>query len=1343
MRAAFRRRSVPVTRGLLTWIGASAVCTVLVLTDALAPADPPPASKVARLSEADRKKLLAERDRYDKQSTDLEAQRKYAEAIAAAEKMLAIERRVFGDVAEDVAGSLERIGRWHLERDEFALARKAFEERLSIKLKLYGERDWRVTNARQDLLTVDAQARLSPEQRRELVEAEGTMSQVVAFDRKEEFAKAIPFATRALEIRLRLLGPERPETATSCVSLGHLYLSAGKYLEAEPYYRRALAIREKVLGDEHPDTRDARGRLANSLSWIADLQTQQENFAPAQMARKEALALQIKQYGEQDWRVTDARQALRDVDIRSHLTVAERRELISAEQANAQAVALYGKRDFRQAIRFAEQAVNKRRRLLGDQHPDTATSLGNLALMYESLGDYAKAEPLYRQAPEIDKRALGETHPKYATDLNNLALLYEALGDYTKAEPLLLQALEINKKVLGENHRETATNLNNLAALYKSLGDYAKAEPLLRQALEITKKVLGEKQPEYATNLNNLASLYKSRGDYAKAEPLFRQALEIHKTALGEKHPRTALSLNNLALLYRSMGDDTKAEPLLRRALEIRKKVLGEKHPDTAASLSNLAQLYKSLGDYAKAEPLYRQALEINQQALGEKHSRTAVSLSNLAELYQLRGDYAKAEPLRLQALEINKKVLGENHPATATDLNNLAMLYKSLGDYAKAEPLYRQALEISKKALGENHPDTATSLNNLALLYEALGDYAKAEPLCRQALEISLGGLSHNFGILSERQQLALESDSLGALSNYLSLASAAGIGDGAVYAYVLESKGAVTARQSLVRLERRRPNLKPLFDELQTVGTRLSNLSLAGPDPKHPELRLQKIEALTEQKELLEGKLSGQYHEFAQTRDAARLGREEQLKKLQAAIPPQIALVDVLEYWYVVPPSAKKEPQKFERRLVAFVVRSAAFVRKIDLGPVAPIAKLVDSWRHTYGRPGASDPGTALRARIWKRLEPALAGAETILFSPDGPLCRFPLAALPGSKPDSYLIEERNIVVIPVPQLLASAGPQSAEGSASTPLLIGDVDFGSEPGIVSLAQSDVGPAVERSRSAVRGEANLVFSPLPGTAREIEGISSLYRQQFAGREPQSISGSKATEQAFRTEAARHRWIHVATHGFFAPETVPSALNRATGDKQPAVALLSETANNVREIQPGLLSGIALAGANRKSGPDNGPAPGANQEPDDGIMTALEVEGLDLADVDLVVLSACETGLGQSAGGEGVLGLQRAFQLAGAKTCVTSLWKVDDTATQVLMQEFYGNLWGIDPTTKKPRKKLSKLEALKQAQLKMLRDYDPGQKKLRGLDLSTDTANGPERGSPFYWAAFVLSGDWR
>jgi CHAT domain-containing protein len=295
----------------------------------------------------------------------------------------------------------------------------------------------------------------------------------------------------------------------------------------------------------------------------------------------------------------------------------------------------------------------------------------------------------------------------------------------------------------------------------------------------------------------------------------------------------------------------------------------------------------------------------------------------------------------------------------------------------------------------------------------------------------------------------------------------------------------------------------------------------------------------------------------------------------------------------------------------------------------------------------------------------------------------------------------------------------------------LIGDVDFRSDPGTASLADRETGAGFDYSRSAVRSRTDASFAPLPGTAQEIDKIRMLYRQEFAGHEPEMVSGSRATEQFFRTEASRHRFIHVATHGFFSAE---SALDPKEGNKQSSGDPLLEKAIDVRGFQPGLLSGIALAGANRKVDQEADKSTNAGKEHDDGILTALEVEGLDLANVDLVVLSACETGLGKAAGGEGVLGLQRAFQLAGAKTCITSLWKVDDTATQVLMSEFYRNLWV---------KKLGKLQSLRAAQLAMLKRYDPGKKRLRGLDVSDDNSAGPERGSPFYWAAFVLSGDWR
>jgi tetratricopeptide (TPR) repeat protein len=363
--------------------------------------------------------------------------------------------------------------------------------------------------------------------------------------------------------------------------------------------------------------------------------------------------------------------------------------------------------------------------------------LNQAGLFLHYQGRYGEAEPLYQQALAIMRERLGEQHPDTATSLNNLAGLYQAQGRYDEAEPLYQQALAIRKARLGEQHPHTATSLNNLAGLYQAQGRYDEAEPLYQQALAIRKARLGEQHPDTATSLNNLAVLYQAQGRYDEAEPLYQQALAIRKARLGEQHPDTAASLNNLAGLYQAQGRYDEAEPLYQQALAIRKARLGEQHPDTATSLNNLAVLYQAQGRYDEAEPLYQQALAIRKARLGEQHPHTATSLNDLARLYQAQGRYDEAEPLYQQALAIRKARLGEQHPDTATSLNNLAGLYRAQGRYDEAEPLYQQALAIMRERLGEQHPDTATSLNNLARLYEAQGRYDEAEPLYQQALAI------------------------------------------------------------------------------------------------------------------------------------------------------------------------------------------------------------------------------------------------------------------------------------------------------------------------------------------------------------------------------------------------------------------------------------------------------------------------------------------------------------------------------------------------------------------------------------------------------------------------------
>jgi tetratricopeptide (TPR) repeat protein len=414
-----------------------------------------------------------------------------------------------------------------------------------------------------------------------------------------------------------------------------------------------------------------------------------------------------------------------------------REEAQTARLEAALGSALYVLGDYAGAQPAIERARALSERVLGADHPATAASLNNLALLYNTQGRYAEAEPLYQRALALRERALGPDHQDTATSLNNLAALYWAQGRYGAAEPLFQRALALCERALGPDHPDTAQSLNNLAALYRAQGRYAEAEPLYQRALALRERALGPDHPDTAQSLNNLAALYRAQGRYAEAELLYQRALAIHERVLGADHPNTATSLDNLAGLYRAQGRYEAAEPLYQRALAIMERALGPDHPNVATSLNNLAGLYRAQRRYAEAEPLYQRALAITERVLGPDHPDTATSLNNLAALYQVQGRYGAAEPLFQRALAIMERALGPDHPDTAQSLNNLAVLYRAQGRYAEAEPLYQHALALRERVLGPDHPDTATSLNNLAALYRAQGRYGAAEPLFQRALAL------------------------------------------------------------------------------------------------------------------------------------------------------------------------------------------------------------------------------------------------------------------------------------------------------------------------------------------------------------------------------------------------------------------------------------------------------------------------------------------------------------------------------------------------------------------------------------------------------------------------------
>ncbi len=325
---------------------------------------------------------------------------------------------------------------------------------------------------------------------------------------------------------------------------------------------------------------------------------------------------------------------------------------------------LYRQGRYEEAAQLGEEAVKIAEQIFGPDHPNLATSLNNLALVYDTQREYTKAEDFYQRSLAIDEKRLGKDHPHVATSLNNLACLYAVQGAYDKAEPLYQRALAIREKALDPEHLDVAQSLNNLALIFCSKGKTLEAESLLRRALSIREKKLGPDDPAVAKCLYNLAQVCKTEGREEETQFLYSRALAIEeKNPTGSNIERVMYYLNAQAALYMTRGYYDKAEPLYKRILELQEKVLGADHLKVADSLNNLAQVYYHQGDnaqhdflqkalngneakekYRAAEFLWKRALAIKEKRLGMGHPEVEQLLSNLAQLDQTQKRYEVTE---------------------------------------------------------------------------------------------------------------------------------------------------------------------------------------------------------------------------------------------------------------------------------------------------------------------------------------------------------------------------------------------------------------------------------------------------------------------------------------------------------------------------------------------------------------------------------------------------------------------------------------------------------------------------------------------------------------------------
>jgi CHAT domain-containing protein/Tfp pilus assembly protein PilF len=953
------------------------------------------------------------------------------------------------------------------------------------------------------------------------------------------------------------------------------------------------------------------------------------------------------------------------------------------------------------ALPLAERALKVRESLLGTEHRDVAAAIDSLAGVYSDRGEYVKAEPLYQRALVIREKALGKDHPDTGVSFNNLAALYCYQGKYVEAEPLFKRALDIREKALGKDHPDTADSLNDLAILYLARGKYVEAEPLYKRALDIREKALGKDHPETALSLNNLAGLYWEQGKYVEAEQFLMRALAIREKAFGKDHPDIGANLNNQSLVYRKQEKYDEADPLYKRALDIRETANGKDHPEMARTLNNLAVLYSSQGKYDEAAQLHRRALEIREKALGKNHPETALSLNNLAVLYAFLEKYDEAEPLHKRALDIREKALGKDHPETALSLNNLAGLYQTQGKYDEAEPLHKRALNIREKALGKDHPDTAASLDNLAALYMAKGDFVQAVNFQSRANAASERNLARNLVIGSERQKLAylatLSEQTDRTISLHLNSAPDDPEAGALAATLILQRKGrALDATSQNLNALRSRFNAEDqaLLDRLTETLSLIARLVLRGPQKMTAEQHQARIKELEDQADKDEADISRRSDEFrVQSLPVT-------LEAVRAAIPPDSALIEFASYRPFSANSPKGRQTYGQPRYVAYVLRREGEIEWMDLGEAKSIDTSVAALRKALRDPksvGVKRLARAVDAKVFRPVRPLLEDVSRLLISPDGSLNLIPFAVLADER-GRYAVERYSISYLTSGRdLLRLQAPRESKGG---PFVVAAPDFGRRSQVEASRSakreknSSEGKVEEESAQSAMEE--FYFPPLPHAEREGEALRALLSDATL------LTKGQATKAALG-QVRSPELLHIATHSFFledqqltsAGERGPQAI---TDDPERAMQRLEQC--GVRIESPLLRSGLALAGANE------------HKEDDNGILTALEVTGLNLWGTKLVTLSACDTGVGEVKTGDGVHGLRRALVLAGSETQVMSLWAVSDKATRELMVSYYRTL----------RQGQGRAEALRQAQLEMLKNVN--------------------RRHPYYWASFIQSGEW-
>jgi len=1156
------------------------------------------------------------------------------------------------------------------------------------------------------------------------------LNDAIELNTQGKYNDAFVKADSARMIFEKVLGRENRKVADALHQMGRSKYFSEAYDESIILYERSLLIRKQILGLEHLDVATSYNNIAASYQAKEDSEKAIEFYQNA-------------------------------LDIRLKILGAEHADVASSY--NNIGISHESKGEYAKAIEYKQKALDIRLKTLGSEHSDVATSYNNLGTSYESNGEYDKAIEYCQKALEIRLKTLGPEHLNVASTYNNLGNSYESIGEYDKSIEYHKKALEIRLKTLGPYHSKVATSYNNIGTSFDSKGETKRAIEYYQKALEIRLKTLGVEHPDVANSYNNLGNSYDSEGDYNKSIECFQKAIEIHQKAYGEESVYLAYSYNNIGSTLDSKGEYNKAAKYKQKALEILLKTLGAEHPDLASVYNNIGASCRFKGEFDKAIEYQKKALKIRLKTLGAKHPAVAASYHSIGASYELKGEYDIAIEYKQKCLELELNAFGAKHPRVANSYNDLGVSFNSKKEYEKAIEYYQKdleiqlsfseaddsevaisyfnigvsynleteydkalqylqkALEIQLKTLGIQHPDVAKSYNILGNSFDSKRIFNKAIECYQQA--ITACGFTHgDFSKVNSPEQLIYGFNNLSLTFQKQYLQAHDTIFLTKSHNYALETLECIEHQQSTFSEESSQSfwlsENYPIYEQAISVTLLKADIDHNDTLRHNPFTYAEKSKASLLQSQIKEANaFSGLPDSLLQKEHDLRVDITWREKQRQALIDKGLSetdtntlrissiIFDLKNDYETLKKSFETQYPEYYRLKYDLSTVSVSYVQDTLLQPkqalleyfvgdssiylfvVRPDTMIVqevkrdfplDDWIEQF-RQGLYGFYTAPKSNQTDGLYDKCL-KQYLEYAPK--LYEKLFAPVKAFLPDHIiLVPDGPLGYVPFDALLTAA-PKDPNDFKKYPYLLNQHQFSYTYSATLLKEMrDKQHHHEPTKEFVAfapfydGDTTLLanmyqyddlmrkdMQPLAYSGAEVAAASKMMRGEI-------VAGAAATEERFSSMAGDYRILHLATHG--------RADNRV-GD----YAFLAFT-----EIKDSI---------------------------ENELLYVKDLYNLDL-NADLVVLSACETGIGKLQRGEGIISLARAFAHAGAKSIITTLWEVNDKSTSEQMRYFYREL----------KRGKTKDEPLRLA------------RKRYFSEQSVDVCH------PFFWAAFVPVGDMR